>query len=140
MAITLLRPAGKREKRNASGSELGTEAARREGMAEKRAKRTAEGGGSALPVSRGSKGAAGGIFTAAGREQGGVKALGGERAAYRARQRPRSDRGGAIEHGAAAHGCGNGKGLRAVALGAADTGGAAVYALRGREHGRTGGL
>ena len=58
MAITLLRPAGKREKRNAlprssaSGSELGTEAARREGMAEKRAKRTAEGGGSALPVSR----------------------------------------------------------------------------------------
>ena len=51
MAITLLRPAGKREKRNAlprssaSGSELGTEAARREGMAEKRAKRTAEGGG-----------------------------------------------------------------------------------------------
>lgn len=58
MAITLLRPAGKREKKNAlprssaSGSELGTEAARREGMAEKRAKRTAEGGGSALPVSR----------------------------------------------------------------------------------------
>ena len=103
MAITLLRPAGKREKRNAlprssaSGSELGTEAARREGMAEKRA-------------------------------------------AYRARQRPRSDRGGAVEHGAAAHGCGNGKGLRAVALGAADAGGAAVYALRGREHGRTGGL
>ena len=58
MAITLLRPAGKREKRNAlprssaSGSELGTETARREGMAEKRAKQTAEGGGSALPVSR----------------------------------------------------------------------------------------